>query len=474
MGFHDLSNIQHTKEGGMKQFLAGLFLVMALLSGGASAQATDEFDGIDRIPDRLHGPFCKKDSTKIGVMFIASGPMGGYGRHGRQAVELAVDEINAQGGMNGKKVGFLFEDDQLSADRVRQIADKYINQDHVNFLMGPTSSGLAVILSDIAKTNKIPLILTQAADASLTGSGFHDYVFGTMSNSMMHSRAGAYVAAELPFTKWMVIGPNYNYGHSSWEMFRDKLRELRPEMIVVGELFPPLMNTDYTSYINEIIAAAPEAVWAPLWGNDAVLFIKQAIAIDPDLFKKIQFVIPDGASLEVLDPVGADMPDGILMSARYYFASPQTAENTAFIEAYQNRFGEMPDYMASETYAGVYFIKAAVERARSANAHKFVAAVEKEPLAWNTPEGWKVMRKEDHQAVEDVLWGRTLFVAGDTRARIMDIRSIQGEMIVRTPNELAAINHSPEGRSMMDHFSKELENVNYSPEGHAIFRRGLR
>jgi branched-chain amino acid transport system substrate-binding protein len=420
----------------MHHALSSVFLSATVLMCGITNAQTSEDLSLKQLQMCHHNHI---NTIKIGVMFIASGPMGGYGRHGRQAVELAIDEINAHGGMNGKKVSFVFEDDQLSPDRVRDIASRFIDVEKVDFLMGPTSSGLALILSDIAKENRIPLILTQAADASLTGEAFHKYVFGTMSNSMMHSRSGAIIAASLPFTKWMVIGPNYNYGHSSWAMFIEKLQQLRPDVTISGELFPPLMCSDFNSYIDDIIATAPEAVWAPLWGNDAVLFIKQAIARDPDFFKKINFFIPDGASLEVLDPVGPDMPDGIMMSSRYYFESPETAENTAFIQAYQNRFGELPDYMATETYAGVYFIKAAVERAKSSEAHKFIAAVEDEPLAWSTPEGWKIMRKEDHQAVEDVLWGRTLYTTGDNRSKVVNIQSIQGEMIVRTPSELSAI-----------------------------------
>lgn len=165
------------------------------------------------------------------------------------------------------------------------------------------------------------------------------------------------------------------------------------------------------------------------------------------------------------------MPDGILMSARYYFASPQTNKNTAFIQAYRSKFSEMPDYMASETYSGVYFIKAAAERAQSVKSCKFVEAVEKEPLAWNTPEGWKVMRKEDHQVVEDVLWGCSQFTAGEIRAKLVDIQSIQGEMICRTPGELSAIIHPTETQSVVDHFKNELERVRYCPEGHALHFR---
>jgi branched-chain amino acid transport system substrate-binding protein len=424
----------------MKRLLAAVCLAMVLGVWGAGGQTSEAFEGKSETPDKNHCRSHHSDSVKIGVMFAASGPFSGYGRHGMQAVALAVEEINAKGGINGRKVGFLFEDDQMNANRVKAIADQYINADQVDFLMGPTSSGLAVFLSDSAKAHHIPLILTQAADPSLTGSGFHPYIFATLSNAMMHSRAGAYVAAGLPFTKWMTVYPNYSYGISSWSMFIEKLRQLRADITIVGApQAPPLGATNYTDYINAIIAAKPEAVWAPLWGADAVLFIKQAIAIDPAFFSKIQFMIPDGASLEVLNPVGADMPSGILMSSRYYFASPETEQNASFIQAYQIKFGEMPDYMAQETYAGVYFIKAAAERAQSTKGEEFVEAVEREPLAWNTPEGWKIMRKEDHQTVEDVLWGRSFHTAGDPRAKMVDIRSIQGEEICRTPEELAAI-----------------------------------
>jgi branched-chain amino acid transport system substrate-binding protein len=414
----------------MKELIAAAFLVAVLSSNGTGAPMND------RVHFEPHG----QDRVKIGVMFIASGVMGGYGRHGRQAVELATDEINNAGGINGKRVEFLFEDTELNAGKVTEIAERFIHEEKVDFLIGPTSSGLAVTLSRIAKENHIPLVLAQAASESLTGTDFHKYVFGTLSNSMMHARAGAYVAADLPLENWMVIGPDYNYGHSSWEMFIDKLRELKPTVTIAGELFPPLMNPDFTSYIETIIATAPDAVWAPIWGNDAVNFIEQAIILDPDIFNRIKFFIPDGASLEVLDPVGPDMPDGIFMSSRYYFASPNTQENSAFIQAYLSRFNEMPDYMACETYAAVYFIKAAVERAKSKQADRVIAAVEREPLAWNTPEGWKIMRREDHQVVEDVLWGETFYTEGSERSDLRNIMSIQGEIICRTPDELVGIN----------------------------------
>lgn len=91
---------------------------------------------------------------KIGAMFISSGKVGGYGVHGCQAIQLAVEEINAAGGILGRQVVALCEDTKLKKDVVMSLADKFVNQDKVDFLMGPTSSGLAMALSEYAKEHK--------------------------------------------------------------------------------------------------------------------------------------------------------------------------------------------------------------------------------------------------------------------------------------------------------------------------------
>jgi branched-chain amino acid transport system substrate-binding protein len=87
---------------------------------------------------------------KLGVMFIMSGPMGGYGKHGMQSVQLAMDEINSQGGILGRKVEAIFEDTKLQAPRATEIAKRFILEDKVDFIIGPTSSGVAVAVSKVA------------------------------------------------------------------------------------------------------------------------------------------------------------------------------------------------------------------------------------------------------------------------------------------------------------------------------------
>ena len=381
---------------------------------------------------------------KIGVVFIMSGPMGGYGKHGRQAVEMALDEINAQGGVLGRKVVALFEDDKLKADEGIRIVKKFINEDLVDFIIGPTSSGVALALADVVQEHKKILVLTQSAANSLTDDKFNPYLFSTLSNAMMHSRAGAYFLADKPYKRWMNIGPDYSYGKESWNSFIGKMKELKPEVEVVGELWPKLLEKDFTPFIQRIIEAKPDAVWSSLWGNDAVNFVKQALPTG--LFKSVKFAFTDGAALETLIPLGRSMPDGVYVASRYFFTTPDTPLNRNFVKTYTERFKEYPDYMAQETYAGVYFIKAAVERAGTTDNEKIIAAVEREPLAWETPEGWKIMRAEDHAVVEDVVWGETVYSEKYGFAVLKNIQSIQAEQICRTPEELKAVRTKYEKR----------------------------
>jgi branched-chain amino acid transport system substrate-binding protein len=393
----------------------------------------------------LIGPaWAQEKPIKLGVMFVSSGPMGGYGKHGFQAVQLAVDEINAAGGILGRKVTALTADSKMQPPLGVEIAKRYILQDKVDFLVGPTSSGVAAALSPVITEHKIMLVLTQAAADSLTGAQFNPYMFGTLSNAMMHSRAGAYFVADKPYKRWMCIGPNYNYGWDSWASFKSKLKELRPDVEFVGELWPKLTEPDYTEFIKKISDAKPDAVWSPLWGMDAVNFIKQALPMK--LFDTIKFAFPDGAALETLAPLGKDMPDGIYIAARYFFLTPDSEMNRKFVKSYYDRFKEWPDYMAEETYAGIYFIKAAVERAGTTDTEKVIKAVEREPLAWETPEGWKIMRAQDHSVVEDVVWGETKYNDKYGFATLKNMQAIQAEQICRTPEELKEVRANYEKR----------------------------
>ncbi len=211
----------------MKKLFVIAALVFLLASALGSAQSDDK-------------------PIKLGAMFISSGPLGGYGINGQRAINMALEEINSSGGLLGRKLELVFGDTKLKPDVAVELAEKFINEDKVDFLMGPTSSAVALSLSDVARKHKKILINTQAATYVLTGAKFNPYLFSTLSNVMMHSRSGAYYMASKPCKRWMCIAPDYNYGHESWDLFKEKLKALKPDVEIVGETFPKLMAPDYT------------------------------------------------------------------------------------------------------------------------------------------------------------------------------------------------------------------------------------
>lgn len=371
---------------------------------------------------------------KLGVQFVMSGEQGDYGMYGKRGVGMALDEINSAGGILGRKVRAVFVDTELKPEKAVRDAERLIREENVDFLIGPTASKVAVPLSEAARKHKKILVVTQSLTDALTGSRFNPYLFSVLSNSIMLSRSGAYLMASKPYKRWMCVGPDYNFGRASWKMFKDKLKELRPDVEFVGEAWPKLLTRDYTPHINKILKLKPDAVWCPLWGSDALAFIRQSMPLG--LFKKTKSAFPIGASMTVLEPLGKEMPEGIFMTACYFFTSPDSQMNREFVQAYYSKFKEYPDHMAAEAYAGAYFLKAAVERAGTTDSGKIVEAVDREPLAWEAPGGWKIMRKEDHQAVQGVIWGETAYSEKYGFAVLTNIRSIPAAQISRSRSEL--------------------------------------
>ena len=151
-----------------------------------------------------------------------SGPMGGYGKHGSQAVQLALDEINAKGGILGRKVEAIFEDDKMKPEVGVEIFNKFIKKDKVDFVMGPTSSAIAVALADLA---------LQAKEDPDPHSGSGQLPDGCQVQSLrvQHSQqcpdalpGRRVLHGSKGYKKWMNIGPDYAYGRESWASFASK------------------------------------------------------------------------------------------------------------------------------------------------------------------------------------------------------------------------------------------------------------
>ena len=348
----------------------------------------------------------QKEPIKIGLINVLSGAFGAYGKSGKQGAEMAIDEINASGGVLGRKITFVQVDDQGKPDVSAQEARRLILNEKVNFLVGIDSSSAALAVAPLTNEFKIPLIVTHAATPKLT-EGCMPYVFRTSNNARMDAMAAAELAAKLPYKRWANIGPDYEFGHVSWEDFIAHLKQLKPDVEVVSEQWPKGNESNYTPYITALVQARPEAVFSALWAGDLVTFTRQANAFG--FFKQVKlFEDVIGASLESLTPLGKEAPQGALYSTRYWFLHPDTARNKAFVEAYHKRFNEYPSYNAEEHYAGMHMLAAAIKKAGSLDPEAIKKAFEADGgMTYEAPEGKKWMRPADHQVFEDLVWGYT-------------------------------------------------------------------
>lgn len=369
-----------------------------------------------------------KTPIKIGALYPMSGRAADFGKTSWEAIQMAVKEINDKGGVQGRKLEVQVEDSKNPQEAVR-IVNKYIKKDGVDFVMGEVSSASALAISEVAKTEKKILIVTDAATPQLTSQKGHRYVFRSANNVEQSARAGAHVAAKKPWKKYFVIGPDYEYGHVAWECFLDELKKQRTDIEVVGEAWPKLYEPDYTNYINAIVKAQPDAVFNSMWGGDIVAFIKQAKPYG--LFEKMTFISEAWGDYTVLKALGPEMPEGQLASARYFWFYPDTTANKDFVSRYKAAWSDYPGYAAMGAYNAVVFLTKAIEKAKSTDTEKVIDALE--GMEIETPEGKSLMRKVDHQVIEPLAWGFTKKTPDHPFLILGDWQVITGEKV--SPSE---------------------------------------
>ncbi len=342
------------------------------------------------------------EATLIGALFPLSGRAAQLGRTGYQGARLAVEEINEAGGVLGGPVDIQVADTRGPLGTVAE-ARAFVDHRDVTALLGVVSSAALLAVTDVAREKKTVLMATIASTERATTEKLHPYFFRSGVSNAQESRSAARVAAALPHRRWYVIAPDYEYGYNSWTIFKDRLARSRPDVECVGEAWPEFLEHDYGAYIEAILRAKPEAVYNLLYGGDLVALTRQARGTG--LFERVAFLNATGGDVGVLEELGGDMPEGVLCGARYYFQHPDTEANRRFVGRYRARFGSWPTPWAEMSYDGVRFLAAGLAQAGRRDGDALVQALE--GMTLELPRGSVTLRREDHQAVLGMVWGRT-------------------------------------------------------------------
>ncbi|MGS1118147.1 ABC transporter substrate-binding protein [Castellaniella sp. UC4442_H9] len=351
-------------------------------------------------------PAQAQDPIRIGGIYLMSGSAATYGEFAKQGATLAIDEVNAKGGVLGRQLHLQLEDGQGKAATAIQVARKMVYQDKVDLMMGLDSSGVAQGLVPVLPELGKPFIITHAATPDVTGKLCNKYTFRDSVNVAQMMAGGAEIAAQTGAVKWTTIGPDYAFGHQSWEYFSTNLKAHNPKVVLMSDqlAFPRFGAEDYTPFISSVVQSKPDGVLISLWGGDLVNFVRQAN--ERGFFKQgYKIFMNVGAATEVLTALGDQMPENVWLGTRYWYASWDTPMNKHFVEAYKKAYNHPPSYNAEGAYTAIYAFKAALEKAGSVDSDKIINALS--GMTMQAPTGDLTFRKEDHQALIGPTWGLT-------------------------------------------------------------------
>jgi branched-chain amino acid transport system substrate-binding protein len=367
---------------------------------------------------------------KVALITDTSGAVALFGQANVKGATLAVEQLNAAGGVNGRKVQLLVRDSKATPETGVQLTRDAVLRDKVSAILGPVSSAVAVAMTDVAKQYKTPIFFHTANSQALTGADFQKYAFSVVPNTTMEGRGNAIALKDAPYKRWAVIAPDYEFGHSQSQAFVDELRKLNPNAKVVKQVFPPLGEKDYSSYITALQAAKPDAVYGALFAGDLIAFTKQAKPLG--FFDKTFFT--SLYETDALRALGSGAPQGVRGYSRAPFFAINTPESQKFLTAYRARFNDYPSDWAIMAYDAVNLWAQGVEKAKSAKADDVVAALQ--GGTFDSTRGRITVRAADHQASVPVYAGT---VEPDSKVGFdtwKDVKSIPADQVWLSGAEL--------------------------------------
>src|SRR5215472_16395085 len=260
----------------------------------------------------IAAPSVAQTPIRIGEINSFSGIGAPFTGPYRQAIEMVVDEINARGGVLGRKVEVLFRDDKGQPAEAVKHAQELVASEKVSLIAGTFLSNVGLAVSDWAKQNKTLFVASEPLTEALTWSKGHDHVFRVRPNTYEQGRMLAEKAGRMKYARWATIGPNYEYGKRAWETFRDRLKELKPDVHVVGEHWPTLGKIEPGPLVTAIMSQNPDALYVSLFGSDWLAFVREAQK--RGLFQKIFVVGILLGEPEYIDPLKLEAPEGNLVT----------------------------------------------------------------------------------------------------------------------------------------------------------------
>jgi len=319
----------------------------------------------------------------------------------RQGWELAQDQINARGGVLGRKLEIIARDDAGKPDVAIAQANQLVESERVDLLTGTILSHVGLAVADFAKQKKIFFLASQPLTDALIWEKGSRFTFRLRASTFTQAAILAKEAARFPARRWATIAPNYEFGQSAVANFKSELKRLRPDVEFVSEHWPPLNKIDAGAVIQAVMGDKPDAIFNATFGSDLARLVREGTTRNAFAGRNVVSILT--GEPEYLAPLKEEAPVGWLVTG-YPWSEIRTSEHDAFLKAFLDRYKEPPNIGALIGYINTTALARGIEAAGSTNTDDLIKAMEQ--LKVDTPVGKVAFRANDHQSTMGVYIGR--------------------------------------------------------------------
>jgi branched-chain amino acid transport system substrate-binding protein len=376
-------------------------------------------------------PAWAQDVIKIGeINSYKSQPVftDGY----KKGMMLAIDEINAAGGVNGRKFELITRDDNANpGDAIRQ-AEDLIVREKVDILAGAFYAHIGTALGDFAKQKQRFMLITEALSDNIVWSAGNRYTFRLDASTYMLVASLVDEAVKLKRKRWALVYPNYEFGTAAAAAFKKLMKERQPDVEFVVEQAPPFGKVDAGSLVQAIVDAKPDAIFNALFAADLAKFVREGNTRGLLGDHMPVYSIITGQP-EYLEPLRDEIPKNWTVTG-YPWYSINTPQHQAFLKAYQAKYGpENLRFGSIIGYAAIQSLAAGVKAANGkTDTESLVAAFQ--DLKFDTPDGPMMFRKIDHQATWGLYVGK--LAVEDGKGVMVDHHYVPGASLLPSDDEV--------------------------------------
>jgi branched-chain amino acid transport system substrate-binding protein len=311
----------------------------------------------------------------------------------RKGMELALEEINASGGVLGRKLELVIRDDGGTPGDAVRAAEELISRERVNVLMGTFASHVGLAVANLANQRRILFLASEPLTDKIVWENGNRYTFRLRPSTYMQVAMLVPEAAKLRKKRWAIVYPNYEYGQSATASFKQLLAAAQPGVEFVAEQAPALGKIDAGAVVQALADAKPDAIFSSLFAADLQKFVREGNT--RGLFRgRTVFNLLAGEP-EYLDPLKDETPEGWWVTG-YPWSEIATPEHRKFLDAYRKRWQDYPRQGSVVGYTAVHAVAEAIRKAKAADTEKLVEALK--GLQMSSPFGPITWRALDHQS----------------------------------------------------------------------------